>query len=193
MPNVTMKARDTIAAKLAECFITIGSRRYNFMQMIDMEAKVEKTKTTVPRLGAIMAGHKSCGMEGTFSGTAHYNQSVLRQALLDYKNTGEDVYFEMQITNDDPTSDAGRQTIIFYDCNTDGGVLAKFDADGEYLDEEIEGTFEDFSMPESFAINVDMSGMQNTVNSGDDIDGFMTKLTDSVNEAVDNMTEGVHE
>lgn len=42
-------------------------------------------------------------------------------------------------------------------------------------------------------INVDMSGMQNTVNSSDDIDGFMTKLTDSVNEAVDNMTEGVHE
>lgn len=42
-------------------------------------------------------------------------------------------------------------------------------------------------------INVDMSGMQNTVNSGDDIDGFMTKLTDSVNEAVDSMTEGVHE
>lgn len=42
-------------------------------------------------------------------------------------------------------------------------------------------------------IKVDMSGMQNTVNSGDDIDGFMTRLTDSVNEAVDNMTEGVHQ
>ena len=33
----------------------------------------------------------------------------------------------------------------------------------------------------------------NTINSGDDIDGFMTKLTDSVSEAVDNMTEGVHD
>lgn len=33
----------------------------------------------------------------------------------------------------------------------------------------------------------------NNINSGDDIDGFMTKLTDSVNEAVDNMTEGVHD
>ena len=149
--NVTMKARDTVAAKLAECFITIDGRRYNFMRVIGVGGKVEKTRSTVPRLGAIMAGHKSCGMEGTFSGTAHYNQSVLRQALLDYKNTGHDIYFEMQITNDDPTSDAGRQTIVFYDCNTDGGVLAKFDADGEYLDEEIEGTFEDFSMPESFA------------------------------------------
>ena len=150
MSNVTMKASDTIAAKLAECFITVGTLRYNFMQMIDMEAKVDKTKTKVPRLGAIMVGHKSCGMEGTFSGTAHYNQSVFRQALIDYKNTGNDTYFEMQITNDDPTSEAGRQSIIFYDCNTDGGILSKFDADGEYLDEEISGTFEDFSMPESF-------------------------------------------
>ena len=151
MSNVTMKARDTIAAKLAECYITIGSRRYNFMQMIDMEVTVDKSKSSVPRLGAIMVGHKSCGMEGKFSGTAHYNQSVMRQLLLDYKNSGADTYFEMQITNDDPTSNAGRQTMIFYDCNTDGGVLAKFDADGEYLDEDIEGTFEDFSMPESFA------------------------------------------
>ena len=146
-----MKGKDTIAAKMAECFITIGDRRFYFMQMIDMVVQVEKSKTTVPRLGAIMAGHKSCGMEGTFSGTAHYNQSVMRQLLLDYKNSGVDAYFEMQITNDDPGSDAGRQTIVLYDCNTDGGILAKFDADGEYLDEEIEGTFEDFSMPESFA------------------------------------------
>ena len=149
--NITMKARDTVAAKLAECFITIGTRRYNFMQMIDIECKVSKTKAKVPRLGATMMGHKSCGMEGTFSGTAHYNQSVHRQALLDYKDTGEDTYFEMQVTNDDPTSAAGRQTVIFYDCNTDDGVLAKFDADGEYLDEDINGTFEDFSMPEAFA------------------------------------------
>lgn len=152
MPNnVVMKARDTIAAKLAECYITIGTRRYNFMQMKDMEVKVEKQKSSVPRLGAIMLGHKAYGMEGTFSGTAHYNQSVMRQLLVDYKNTGEDTYFEMQITNDDPTSAAGAQTVVLYDCNTDGGILAKFDADGEFLDEEMEGTFEDFSMPESFA------------------------------------------
>lgn len=42
-------------------------------------------------------------------------------------------------------------------------------------------------------ISVDMSGMQNTVNNGTDIDGFMSGLTDAVNEAVDSITEGVHE
>ncbi|MDO4301257.1 MAG: phage tail tube protein [Clostridia bacterium] len=148
--NITMNARDAIAAKLAKCFFTINGNRYNFANIIDLEAKLEKDKATVPRLGAIMKGHKSCGMEGTFSGTMHYNQSVLRKLLEDYKNTGEDVYFEIQIENDDPTSAAESQSVILYDCNTDGGILAKFDADGEYLDEEIEGTFEDFSIPETF-------------------------------------------
>ncbi|MFC4355306.1 phage tail tube protein [Chryseomicrobium palamuruense] len=152
MNNVTMKGKDTISAKLAECFITIGGNRYNFMQMIDFEGRIDKSKTTVPILGRIMEGNKTVGLAGSFSATAHYNQSIFRQALLDYKNTGIDPYFEIQITNNDPSSDAGRQTIVFLDCNTDGGVLAKFDADGEYLDEEIEGTFEDFKMPESFSL-----------------------------------------
>lgn len=46
--NVTMKARDTVAAKLAECFITIDGRRYNFMQMIDMEAKLKRPSPRFP-------------------------------------------------------------------------------------------------------------------------------------------------
>ncbi|MCD8090941.1 MAG: phage tail tube protein [Clostridiales bacterium] len=150
MSNITMNARDAIAGKLAQCYLTVNSSRYNFANILDFEAKVEKIKTTVPRLGAIMVGHKTCGMEGTFSGTMHYNQSVLRKLHEDYKNTGEDIYFTIEIENNDPTSEAASQTVILYDCNLDGGVLTKFDADSEYLDEEIEGTFEDFSIPEEF-------------------------------------------
>ena len=157
MGNITMKAKDTISAKLAECFITIGGNRYNFMQAINLEAKFEKSKTEVPILGKTGTGNKATGWKGTGSATFHYNTSIFREALLRYKETGEDAYFEMQITNDDPTSAAGRQTVVLMDCNTDGGILAKFDADGEYLDEDIDFTFEDFMMPESFAI---LAGMQ---------------------------------
>ncbi len=42
-------------------------------------------------------------------------------------------------------------------------------------------------------ISVDMSGMQNTVNNNGDLDGFVSGLTDAVNEAIDTMAEGVHE
>jgi len=148
--NVIMKGKDALSAKLAECFVTVKGRRYNFMSMINFEAKFNKTKTTVPILGRTGQANKSTGWTGDFSATMHYNQSVMREMMVDYKDTGEDTYFEIQVTNEDPTSAAGRQTLVFIDCNIDGGTLAKFDADGEYLDEDVDGTFEDFRMPEKF-------------------------------------------
>lgn len=157
MSNITMKAKDTLSAKLAECFATIGNNRYNFMQAINFEANFEKTKTEVPILGKTGTGNKTTGWKGSGSATFHYNTSIFREMMLKYKETGEDVYFEIQVTNEDPTSAAGRQTVVFIDCNIDGGILAKFDADGEYLDEEMDFTFEDFKMPETFNL---LDGMQ---------------------------------
>lgn len=148
--NVVMKAKDTIFAALAECFITIGTRRYNFMQAINLEAQFKKNKTEVPIIGKTGKGNKASGWSGTGSATFHYNTSLFRQMMIQYKDTGEDIYFEIQISNEDKTSAAGRQTMILMDCNIDGGILAKFDAEGEYLDEDIDFTFEDFKMPEAF-------------------------------------------
>lgn len=152
MANIKMNSKDAISAKLAECFITIGNNRYNFMQAINLEANFERTKTEVPILGKTGTGNKSTGWKGTGSATFHYNTSIFREMMLKYKDTGEDVYFDMQITNDDPTSDAGRQTVVLIGCNIDGGILAKFDADGEYLDEDMDFTFEDFKIPEGFML-----------------------------------------
>lgn len=42
-------------------------------------------------------------------------------------------------------------------------------------------------------INVDMSGMQNNISNGMDLDGVISGLTEGVNEAVDSMAEGVHD
>ncbi|WP_343208221.1 phage tail tube protein [Anaerolentibacter hominis] len=149
MSNV-MNAKDTVSASLAECFVTINGNRYNFMQAINLEAKFEKTKTEVPILGKTGKGNKSTGWKGTGSATFHYNTSIFRELLYRYKSTGEDVYFDIQVTNEDPTSNVGRQTVVLKDCNLDGGILAKFDADAEYLDEEADFTFEDFEIPEKF-------------------------------------------
>ena len=101
-------------------------------------------------------GNKATGWSGTGSATFHYNTSIFRRLMQRYKDTGEDVYFDIQVTNEDPTSTVGRQTIILIDCNIDGGTLAKFDADSEYLDEDMDFTFEDFQMPETFN---DLDGM----------------------------------
>ena len=157
MSKQIMNAKDSVAAALAECYVTIEGRRLNFMQAINLEATVEKTKSEVPILGKTGKGNKSTGWSGSGSATFHYNTSIFRKLLVRYKETGEDIYFDIQLTNEDPTSSVGRQTVILKDCNMDSTVLAKFDADGEYLDEDMDFTFEDFELPEEFAM---LDGME---------------------------------
>lgn len=155
MANV-MLGRDAISASLAECYATLDGVRYNLMQAINLEATMEKNKVQVPILGKVGRGNKSTSWSGSGSATFHFNTSIFRKFMKRFKDTGEDFYFDIQITNEDPTSQVGRQTIILKDCNLDSIILAKFDADGEYLDEDIDFTFEDWDMPEEFAELVGM-------------------------------------
>lgn len=152
-----MRGRDAVFASLAECYATIEGVRYNLMQAINLEAKMEKNKTEVPILGKTGKGNKASGWTGSGSATFHFNQSVFRKFMLEYKNSGLDFYFDIQITNSDPTSAVGEQTIILKDCNLDSILLAKFDADGEYLDEDMDFTFEDWEMPQLFT---ELEGMR---------------------------------
>ncbi len=152
MANAIMNAQDAISASLAECYVTIGTQVYNFMQAINLEAKMEKTKSEVPILGRTGKGNKTTGWKGTGSATFHYNTSIFRKLLYDYKNSGKDIYFDIQIINSDPTSTIGTQEIILKGCNMDGGILAKFDADGEYLEEDMDFTFEDWEMKKGFDV-----------------------------------------
>ena len=148
--RVTMRPRDSVRGSAAEGFITIDGRRYSFLQMINFESKIEISNGELPILGKVMKGHKPGPATGTWSATVYYNQSIMRQAVIEYIKTGVFPYFEIQVTNEDPSSAAGRQTSILKDCLIDGSILSKFDADTEFLDEEISGTFDDAELPEKF-------------------------------------------
>jgi hypothetical protein len=153
MAEKTMDVREIVSGAEAECFISIGSRRYNFANAKSLEAKVTKTKTKLPILGKRAKANKTSGLEYTGSTTLYYNTSVLREAIYHYKKTGEDLYAEIQVTNEDPTTNIGRQTVQLLGVNFDSVVLAKFDiTTDDPLDEEVEFTFEDFEMPEKFAL-----------------------------------------
>lgn len=73
----TMNARDSISAAEAECYVTIGNDRIYLMQVINLEASVEKTKTEVPIMGRTGKGNKATGWKGTGSATIHYNLSLI--------------------------------------------------------------------------------------------------------------------
>ena len=148
--QTTMNAKEAVFGGLAECYITINGRRYNFMSMTEFESKWEVNIADVPILGKVGMGHKAAGGSGTWSGTAHYNQSVFREMANEYQKTGVMPYFDIQVSNDDPTSTVGRQTIILRGCLCDSFILAKFESGEEIMSEELSGTFEEWDMPEKF-------------------------------------------
>ena len=148
----TMDAWEAIHGAQGRAFVTIEGNRYLFANLINLDADMTKTKSKIPIMGRISKGNKSTGAEYEGSATFHFNTSIFRQLLKRYKNTGEDVYFDIQVTNEDGGSGIGRQTTILIGCNLDGGKIAKLDADAEYLEDEITFTFEDWDMPEEFSL-----------------------------------------
>lgn len=147
----TMNAKDVIKGSLAECWVTIDGNRYNFAHAINLEATMEKNKTTAPVLGKTGKVNITSTWEGSGSMTMHYNSSIIRELLYRYKETGEETYFEIQVKNEAPGSSVGSQTVILKDCTIDGGILAKFDADADYLDEDMDFTFDDWEIPQKFS------------------------------------------
>lgn len=112
---------------------------------------VEKTKVEVPILGQRMKGNKTISTKGTGTATVHYNISTFRKAMKHFVDTGEDMYFDMIVINNDPTSAAGRQTTVLKGCNLNKTIVAKVDAnESNYMTEEFEFTFESWDMPEEF-------------------------------------------
>lgn len=151
--NSAMQHPDNVIyGSLAECFITIDGNRYCFMSMTEFSSEWQATIKEVPILGKVGMGHKMAGGKGTWSGTAHYNQSIFRKMAYDYQKTGVMPRFEIQVTNEDPASTIGRQTIILHDCLCESFTLAKFKAGEDTLDESLSGTFESWDMPETFKV-----------------------------------------
>lgn len=135
---------------MGTCFAIFEDKRYEIMQVKNIEARVEKKKTEISILGLTSKQHKAGGWNGTGSMQAYYVSSLFREIMLKYMKKGEDTFFEIMITNEDPTSDNGRQTILLKGVNIDDMVIGKLDVDQEALDEEMKFTFTDVDMLDKF-------------------------------------------
>ena len=80
--NVMMDANDAVYGGLAECYITINGRRYNFMSMTQFESKWDVNITDVPILGKVGMGHKAAGGTNPISGRWQTNTRRQGQCLI---------------------------------------------------------------------------------------------------------------
>ena len=112
---------------------------------------MEKTKSQVKSIGKRMVGHKTTGGEGTGSMTLYYLTPMFREKLAEWKRSGKDLYFDLVVENRDPSSSAGRQSVLLRGVNLDATLLTKLDGDSDDpLEEEVDFTFEDFDILTAF-------------------------------------------
>ena len=146
----TMKVSDVISAKMATCYIEIDGERHEAMNAKSFKAEYSLDKVDVPLLGRMDTPKKIKGMSGSGSATFYDVSSRFKKAVLEFKKTGKLPYFNAYITNEDPQSGAGKQEMVFKNCLFDKITLASFDVNGEFLEQELDFTFEDSEMPQEF-------------------------------------------
>lgn len=149
--NQQLRAQDTMSGKEGRAYLKLNGNNEELFFAKTIEATVEKQKSEIKSIGKRMTGHKTVGLLGSGTMTIYYMTPIFRDMLKEYKVNGRDAYFDLVIENDDPSSSAGRQSVLLMGVNLNSTILAKLDGDSEDpLDEEIEFTFEDFDITESF-------------------------------------------
>jgi len=145
-----LRAGDTISGQEGKATAKIDGIITDMFYLKNLEATFEKNKAEIKTLGKRGTQHKTTGWAGSGSMNIYYVTSIFRKMALQYAKTGKDIYFDITVTNEDPTSTIGAQTIVLYNCNLDNTVLAKLDVDADALDEDVDFTFDDFDILDEF-------------------------------------------
>ena len=144
MKKKTYIVSKTVSGTLADCQVIWKGIQEPFPQAIRLDTRFMKRRKRNKQGDTIIR------WPGSGKLVFHYNDSVLRRIMLESKESGKEISFDMQVTNDDPYSQVGRQTILLKGCRIETGVLARFDAEEAVLLDEMEFTFQDFEILEQF-------------------------------------------
>lgn len=145
-----LKAGDVINGREGTAFMTIDGRNIALFFLKNIEASVELTKTEVPVLGKRITQQKVTGSAGSGSMTIHKVTSEFANIGVNYLKTGIVPEITIKVTNEDPQSSIGRQSTLLKGVLLDSIVIAKLDVEAETLDEDVDFTFNDAEILESF-------------------------------------------
>ncbi|CAH8716846.1 phage tail tube protein [Paenibacillus thiaminolyticus] len=145
-----LQAKDTISGREGRAFAQIDGKNEEMFYVKTLEAKIEKQKAEVKVLGSRSVQHKAAGWTGTGSMTIYYMTPLFRNMMLEYVKNGKDTNFIIQITNEDPMSSIGTQTVCLKNVNLNSVVMAKLDTESDVLEEEVEFTFDDVDILNNF-------------------------------------------
>ncbi len=144
--NTFFDPQDAPASKWGQAFVTIKGNRYSFFNAKSCKVNASVETKDVPILGRTVKGKKAVGMEVKITMTVYKCSEHFDDIVEEFKNTGVLPTFDLQVSSEDPASAMGRTSKIYNDCVIDGDVLlSMFEADGDFIEQEITAYAMDYS------------------------------------------------
>lgn len=129
--------RDALNGKSGSGFMTIDGENHEMFGMKKFQSDAEFQESDFKVVGTTLVQKKTTGVSLTGSMTIYYGTPYFLRLLQDYLKTGKLPYFTLQITNDDPSTTVGTQTVVLYDVKLQKIPVAILDAEAEYLEMEV--------------------------------------------------------
>lgn len=145
-----LQAEDAVNGREGVATAELNGEIVELMELANITVSIEKSKTEFKAMGTRNTQNKTTGWKGTGTANVRYISSRWAKIMQDYVKTGKDTYFTIVVTNEDPGSATGKQTIQVLGCNLDSLDIAKLDIDTDILDQDINFTFNDFNILNEF-------------------------------------------
>lgn len=135
-------AKDTVNGAEGKVFVTRNGKQIEVAGMMNITTYAEIQGKEMRVVGTRTIQNKANGAKQTGKGNIYYGTSLWTDMVLEYINTGNMPQFDLQITNDDPTSSVGSQSIAYYGCELTGSIpLSILDSEEAMLNYEFNFTY----------------------------------------------------
>ncbi|WP_270269102.1 phage tail tube protein [Enterocloster clostridioformis] len=129
--------RDALNGKSGSGFMTIDGENHEMFGLKKFQSNAEFQESDFKVVGTTLVQKKTTGVSLSGSMTIYYGSPYFLRLLQEYLRTGKLPYFTIQITNDDPTTNVGTQTVVFYNVKLQKLPVAMLDADSDFLEMEV--------------------------------------------------------
>lgn len=135
-------AKDTVNGAEGKVFVTRDGKQIEVAGMMNITTYAEIQGKEMRVVGTRTIQNKANGAKQTGKGNIYYGTSLWTDMVLEYINTGNMPQFDLQITNDDPSSSVGSQSIAYYGCELTGSIpLSILDSEEAMLNYEFNFTY----------------------------------------------------
>lgn len=142
--------RDGLNGKSGKAFTTIDGRNVELFGLKKFEATEEYQKSDFPVVGTKSIQQKITGVKHTGSCTVYYGTPEFVKIAAEFQRTGKMPDITFQVTNDDPATTVGSQTIAYYNVVLDKIPLSILDDSADFLETEIAFTYGSFEVLKAF-------------------------------------------